>query len=110
LLASIATVQIVLTVTLLTGAALMIRTSMKLASINPGFSTVPMNFNGIGGIGGGNGSGGGPIGTEGFADCGDTGGGGGVPLTGMVAIIEFVGRRSRTVSFPSVRSPLITSP
>ena len=37
LLASIATVQIVLTVALLTGAALLIRTSVKLASINPGY-------------------------------------------------------------------------
>ena len=37
LLASIATVQIVLTITLLTGAALMIRTSVKLASIKPGY-------------------------------------------------------------------------
>ena len=37
LLASIATVQIVLTVTLLTGAAMLIRTSVKLASINPGY-------------------------------------------------------------------------
>ena len=37
LLASIATVQIVLTVTLLTGAALMIRTSVKLARIDPGY-------------------------------------------------------------------------
>ena len=37
LLASIATVQVVLTVTLLTGAALLIRTSVKLASINPGY-------------------------------------------------------------------------
>jgi putative ABC transport system permease protein len=39
LLASIATVQIVLTVTLLTGAALLIRTSIKLATIDPGYAT-----------------------------------------------------------------------
>jgi predicted permease len=39
LLASIATVQIVLTVALLTGAALLIRTSVKLATINPGYET-----------------------------------------------------------------------
>ena len=39
LLASIATVQIVLTVTLLTGAALLIRTAVKLANINPGYET-----------------------------------------------------------------------
>jgi putative ABC transport system permease protein len=38
LLASIATVQIVLTVTLLTGAALLIRTSIKLASVSPGYA------------------------------------------------------------------------
>ena len=37
LLASIATVQIVLTVTLLIGAALLIRTSVKLANIDPGY-------------------------------------------------------------------------
>ena len=37
LLGAIATVQIVLTVALLTGAALLIRTSMKLASVNPGY-------------------------------------------------------------------------
>jgi putative ABC transport system permease protein len=37
LLGAIATVQIVLTVALLTGAALLIRTSVKLASINPGY-------------------------------------------------------------------------
>ena len=39
LLGAIATVQIVLTVTLLTGAALLIRTSVKLASIDPGYQT-----------------------------------------------------------------------
>lgn len=37
LLASIATVQIVLTVALLSGAALLIRSSVKLASIHPGY-------------------------------------------------------------------------
>ena len=37
MLGAIATVQIVLTVALLTGAALLIRTSMKLASVNPGY-------------------------------------------------------------------------
>jgi putative ABC transport system permease protein len=37
LLGAIATVQIVLTVALLTGATLLIRTSVKLASINPGY-------------------------------------------------------------------------
>ena len=40
LLASIATVQIVLTVALLSGAALLIRSSVKLASINPGYEMV----------------------------------------------------------------------
>jgi putative ABC transport system permease protein len=38
LLAGIATVQIVLTVTLLAGAALLIRTSVKLANVNPGYT------------------------------------------------------------------------
>jgi predicted permease len=38
LLAAIATVQIVLTVALLTGATLLIRTSVKLASIDPGYT------------------------------------------------------------------------
>lgn len=38
LLGAIATVQIVLTVALLTGAALLIRTSVKLASVNPGYA------------------------------------------------------------------------
>jgi putative ABC transport system permease protein len=39
LLGAIATVQIVLTVALLTGATLLIRTSVKLAGINPGYET-----------------------------------------------------------------------
>ena len=38
LLGAIATVQIVLTVALLTGAALLIRTSVKLASVSPGYA------------------------------------------------------------------------
>ena len=38
LLGAIATVQIVLTVALLTGAALLIRTSVKLAGVNPGYA------------------------------------------------------------------------
>src|SRR5262249_41497801 len=39
LLGAIATVQIVLTVALLTGAALLIRTTIKLANVSPGYAT-----------------------------------------------------------------------